>query len=1007
MAWRCPGCGKIFSDQEAQRFGFFCPTCSINLEPYRAGLKTKGMEVKGMERVYVLQAQVGSGGQASVWEAEAGGKNFVLKFMAKESALDILQIYKKIKGISHTVPLLDWGDFPPDDIFLVFPYFSLGHLRRNLFLKEGSLDWELLQDFLIQMSEALEDIHIKGVVHRDVKPENIMVEKEGTKYNFSLGDFGIATLHSVTTVNLTPAYAPPELVIYLGKTENVKSQVTHKIDWWSLGVVLLWLITGKNPFQANSPAVVVSKIRNFDRDNYMNSLPIPPRWKLLLRGLLTKNPVGRWDASQVKAWLSGAGNIPVSAQSVSFTAIRFMGYDFYSYEDFASFAWSQPWDSVIQDLFGEGNIFSILSNAPSDLRADISGIIQSKFSEEKELALILWRMNPSLPFGFRGTDFPDLASLLNFLLENKNPSFLDTLKSEKMFSSYFSLVGGGNIYGIKINQEKLQEIEKWENGDFSPLSLALVLDDERRRDYVKKTRAQLRNIESKFLLSPTAESWIYVKETAAKSLVSKVDISFLEELVKSKQELKNIQGEMVEKKKVLSTSDYYIANVRKFLNESVPVDQKGENCLVAAGNFLKRFSQVSVWEWDDWVQMNQEYNKLSQMQAKANFLSKQSFINQIKNDISECQKIISQKLPLDSSSASYIDSLKSECQKIKNLLSLVFYRLKDYKQLVEFEQLLKKAKKSQLKGRREIRSELEKKKRDVSRWLSQKYWPSSKRDVKKKLLEIQTKSIERLSDEELREYYNFIKEQEGRIENLPSKGKILFFRLLMGLSVPVLGFIALSIISLLSGYQYSSEYKWLYIPFSFASLSYPFLSFSEKAESLWKFISALLWACVLSSLLGLLFGGPFIWFKHKIWAWKIYEIIVWIGMLMWVVGLLMIFSDENKEIGFLAFLVLGFGYLNDKILRKLEIKEFYPVDRIFDIKNTAYIFHGVIIAPAIFYFFVILFLYRFRIASLGMLLAWVGFCFFRNSWVFPALVVAGAFLAFFSKPETYIEIGRG
>jgi serine/threonine protein kinase len=136
--------------------------------------------------------------------------------------------------------------------YQVMPFFEAGSLTDRL--NEGPMSWEEISRLIHQTASALEYAHHQGVVHRDVKPSNILVDVDK---NYRLSDFGLALIQDAS-VSLTgsaligtPAYISPELA--------QGGYVASQSDQYSLGIILFELATGRLPFDDTSPMAVVLK----------------------------------------------------------------------------------------------------------------------------------------------------------------------------------------------------------------------------------------------------------------------------------------------------------------------------------------------------------------------------------------------------------------------------------------------------------------------------------------------------------------------------------------------------------------------------------------------------------------------------------------------------------------------------------------------------------------------------------------------------------------------------
>jgi hypothetical protein len=162
-------------------------------------------------------------------------------------------------------------------------------------MSSGAARWIRFESLVSELCESVAAVQLSDLVHRDVKPANVLV-RSLFPFRAALSDFGISTAMRgeravPAALDCTPAYAPPE-----GRL------VSAAWDWWSLGMTLLEFLTGGNPYEdVRSDAVlalVASKPVFVPED-------LPPRRRLLLKGLLTRNMDARWGAAQVRQWLEG------------------------------------------------------------------------------------------------------------------------------------------------------------------------------------------------------------------------------------------------------------------------------------------------------------------------------------------------------------------------------------------------------------------------------------------------------------------------------------------------------------------------------------------------------------------------------------------------------------------------------------------------------------------------------------------------------------------------------
>ncbi|MDQ2715809.1 MAG: protein kinase [Chloroflexota bacterium] len=215
----------------------------------------KGIEGLTLGR-YELRRRVAQGGMAEVYLAYdrrvrrqvaikvlyGRDESFVRRFEREALAVGAL-------SHDHILPLYDFGEQSPW-YYLVMPYVEGGTLRDYLY-KRKQLTLEEAASFLDQIASALQHAHDHGVVHRDVKPSNILLRPDGYAY---LADFGLAkaimgaeALTSDGTIVGTPEYMAPE------QSNGLND---YRSDIYSLGVILYQMLTGRVPFTAESPVAI-------------------------------------------------------------------------------------------------------------------------------------------------------------------------------------------------------------------------------------------------------------------------------------------------------------------------------------------------------------------------------------------------------------------------------------------------------------------------------------------------------------------------------------------------------------------------------------------------------------------------------------------------------------------------------------------------------------------------------------------------------------------------------
>ncbi|HWO11788.1 MAG TPA: protein kinase, partial [Polyangiaceae bacterium] len=137
--------------------------------------------------------------------------------------------------------------------YIVMEYVAGGSLRQHM---DHALQWpvERVLELIIELADALARVHQLGVIHRDVKPENILVGADGKP---RLADFGLVKINEA---RLTATGGVPGTLAYLSPEALSGDAVDGRADVWSLGLVAFELLTGQHPFRGNSPAQTLGAI---------------------------------------------------------------------------------------------------------------------------------------------------------------------------------------------------------------------------------------------------------------------------------------------------------------------------------------------------------------------------------------------------------------------------------------------------------------------------------------------------------------------------------------------------------------------------------------------------------------------------------------------------------------------------------------------------------------------------------------------------------------------------
>ncbi len=222
---------------------------------------------KRLDGRYEIREIVGEGGMARVYKAFDNQENRLVAIkILKEEFLSNDEFLRRFKNESKAIAMLShpnivnvydvsFGDLIQ---YIVMEYIE-GITLKEFIEKQGSLRWKDAVHFTIQILKGLQHAHDKGIVHRDVKPQNIMVLADGT---IKVTDFGIARFSRSDQRTITDKAIGS--VHYISPEQARGEKTDEKADLYSVGVMLYEMLTGKLPFQAESAVSVA--IMQLQRD---------------------------------------------------------------------------------------------------------------------------------------------------------------------------------------------------------------------------------------------------------------------------------------------------------------------------------------------------------------------------------------------------------------------------------------------------------------------------------------------------------------------------------------------------------------------------------------------------------------------------------------------------------------------------------------------------------------------------------------------------------------------
>jgi serine/threonine-protein kinase len=279
---------------------------------------------------YVLAELVARGGMGEVWRADdsllgrtvavkillpslSGDPGFAARFQAEARAMAALSDTGSAAttGAREPAGIVEIYDYGQADglAFLVMQYID-GESLHDLISRAGALPPAQVMSLVAQAARALQVAHDRGIVHRDVKPGNLLVRADG---RLVLTDFGIARM--VASDRVTEDGAIIGTAAYLAPEQVLGQPVTPLTDVYALGVVAYECLTLRRPFEAETP-IAVALMHTRDRPP---SLPgdIPADVRAVVMRALAKKPTDRWPSARAMADAAQAAGASARAREAA------------------------------------------------------------------------------------------------------------------------------------------------------------------------------------------------------------------------------------------------------------------------------------------------------------------------------------------------------------------------------------------------------------------------------------------------------------------------------------------------------------------------------------------------------------------------------------------------------------------------------------------------------------------------------------------------------------------
>ncbi len=276
MRWRCPQCGAFYDAAT------FCPKDGARLQASSSADERVGQVIGDRYRIV---RKVGEGGIGLVFEATHVyiHKQVALKLLRKQPAASeeaVQRLHREARATSaighpNIVKIEDFGVTADDSVFLAMEWLEGESLEARIERGPLSLDGALV--VVEQVCRGLDAAHQTGVIHRDLKPDNIFLVPADDGEQAKILDFGLAKLEAAGDPKLTRTGTFVGTPYYIAPEQAAGAAVDSRCDIYALGVILYELTTGTLPFTADSAMGIINQHLGVD--------PEPPRERAPARGI--------------------------------------------------------------------------------------------------------------------------------------------------------------------------------------------------------------------------------------------------------------------------------------------------------------------------------------------------------------------------------------------------------------------------------------------------------------------------------------------------------------------------------------------------------------------------------------------------------------------------------------------------------------------------------------------------------------------------------------------------
>lgn len=413
---------------------------------------------------YIInRKRIGKGSFSSIYKAYNTKNNNI--YAIKEIFIDKKQNKSNVKRELNVLKTLDHPnivklhdviiDTNYNNIYFVFDYYPKGDFAK--FLNNKPLKEKYSKKYLQQLSNGLEYLLSKNILHRDLKPQNILLTDE---FNIKLTDFGFAKQFDqnslISTLCGSPMYMAPEIIN--------KKDYDNKSDLWSVGIILYQMVYGTVPYNVNNFLDLIKNVNSKEIQYNINDIKVSDNCINLMIGLLTKDPKHRitWEEFFNHKWfyentlLREENNL--LEISISNNSLPNLGNFNINEKQFCSFTY----ESVIEENDNENiiDISSKIKNENENKNEQLTDDIELTFLESLETS---YETTTDYESAEENEDNSKKHNMILSLDNDSKPSEGIDIQKQKKYSI--------QNFDSRLMKNSLNEYEVIDQFDMKPCSL--------------------------------------------------------------------------------------------------------------------------------------------------------------------------------------------------------------------------------------------------------------------------------------------------------------------------------------------------------------------------------------------------------------------------------------------------------------------------------------------------------------------------------------------------------